>query len=53
MLDTSIFPFSHNVFKKPLSKGRQKSGLCGKGLSPKFGLENFLLSDKENQKSLQ
>ena len=30
---TSIFFFSHNVFKWHLSQGRQKSGLYGKGLS--------------------
>ena len=32
MLDTIIFSFSHNVFKKLLFQGRQKSELCGKGL---------------------
>ena len=32
MLVTSIFSFSHNVFKRLLSQGRQKSGLCGKEL---------------------
>ena len=30
MLVTSIFSFSHNVFKRLLSKGVKKSGLCGK-----------------------
>ena len=25
---TSIFSFSHKVFKRPLSKGRKKAGLC-------------------------
>ena len=32
MLVTSIFSFSHNVFKRFLFKGRRKSGLCGKEL---------------------
>ena len=32
MLVTSIFSFSQNVFKRLLSKGRLKLGLCGKGL---------------------
>ena len=32
MLVTSIFSFCHYVFKKLLFQGRQKSGLCGKGL---------------------
>ena len=33
MLVTSIFFFSHNVFKRLISQGRQKSGLCGKELT--------------------
>ena len=33
MLVTSIFFFSHNVFKRLLSWGREKSGLCGKELN--------------------
>ena len=33
MLVTSIFSFSHNVFKRPLSQGREKSELCGKELT--------------------
>ena len=32
MLVTSIFYFSHNVVKQPLSRNHQKSGLCGKEL---------------------
>ena len=32
MLVTRIFFFSHNVFKRLLSKGRSKLGLCGKDL---------------------
>ena len=35
MLVTSIFSFSHNVFKRLLLQGREKSGLCGKGLNRK------------------
>ena len=30
MLVTSIFSFSHNVFKSFLIHGRYKAGLCGK-----------------------
>ena len=29
---TSIFFFSHNVFRRPFPHGHQKSSLCGKGL---------------------
>ena len=29
---TSYFSFSHNVFKRPVSQGRQKVSLCGNGL---------------------
>ena len=32
MLVTSIFSFSHNVFRRPLSQARQKLGLFGKEL---------------------
>ena len=32
MLVTSIFSFSHNVFKRLLSQGRTNSWLRGKGL---------------------
>ena len=32
MLVTSIFSFSHNVFKRTPIQGRLKSGLCGKEL---------------------
>ena len=32
MLVTSIFSFSHNVFKRLLSWSRLQSGLCGKEL---------------------
>ena len=30
---TSIFLFSHSVFKSPLSQGDLKSGLCGERLN--------------------
>ena len=33
MLVTSFFSNSHNVFKRLLSQGPQKSGLCCKGLN--------------------
>ena len=29
---TSNFSFSHSVFKRPVSQGRQKVSLCGNGL---------------------
>ena len=32
MLVASIFSFSNNVFKRLLSQGHEKSGLCGKEL---------------------
>ena len=44
MLVTSIFSSTHNVFKRLLIQGRQKSGLCSKELnkskilSPRKGL---------------
>ena len=40
MLVTSIFSFSHNVFKRLLFQGREKSGLFGKELT-KLGIHNF------------
>ena len=36
MLVTSIFSFSHNVFKSHLFQGCQKSGLCGEELNDSF-----------------
>ena len=30
---TNIFPLYQNIFKRPLSRGRKMSGLCGKGFS--------------------
>ena len=33
LLVTSIFSFSHNVFKRLLFQGHEKSVLCGKGLN--------------------
>ena len=35
MLVSSIFSFSHNVFKRLVSQGRQKVSLCGNGLENK------------------
>ena len=32
LLVTSNFSFSHNVFKRLVSQGRQKASLCGNGL---------------------
>ena len=39
LLITSNFSFSHIVFKRPVSQGRQKVSLCGNGLT-------VLLNDK-------
>ena len=36
MLVTSIFSFSHNVFKRLLFQHHLMLGLCGKGLNPLF-----------------
>ena len=33
LLVTSNFPFSHSVFKRLTSQGRQKVSLCGNGLT--------------------
>ena len=33
LLVTSNFSFSHIVFKRPVSQGRQKVSLCGNGLT--------------------
>ena len=33
LLVTSNFPFSHSVFKRLVSLGRQKVSMCGNGLS--------------------
>ena len=38
MLVTSIFFFSHNVFKRLFPAVRQKSSLCGKGLTENISL---------------
>ena len=37
MLVTSIFFFSHNVFKRILSKDGERSGLCGEELTWSLG----------------
>ena len=52
MLVTSIFSFFHNVFKRLLPQGCQKSGLCGKGLKHNLGLENALINSLLNIKIL-
>ena len=36
LLVTSIFSFSHNVFKRLVSQGHQKVSLCGNGLNSKL-----------------
>ena len=50
MLVSSIFSFSHNVFKRLLFQGRQKLGLCGKELTH-YQLTNYLFCP--GQKHLQ
>ena len=37
LLITSNFSFSHSVFKRLVSQGRQKVSLCGNGLKKKPG----------------
>ena len=44
MLVTSIFFFSHNVFKRLLSQDRLKSGLCGKELTLNQNKKNLDVS---------
>ena len=41
MLVTSIFSFSHNVFKSSLFLGRSKLGLCGKELTHSHTMTPF------------
>ena len=41
MLVTSIFSFSHNLFKSPLSWGRKKSELCCKDLTHSHTMTPF------------
>ena len=36
LLVTSNFSFSHSVFKRHVSQGRQKVSLCGNGLNPNY-----------------
>ena len=51
MLVTSIFFFSHNVFKWLFAPVRQKLSLCGKGLIPKPELSQKQAIFKENLSS--
>ena len=44
MLVTSIFSFSHNVCKRLLFQGCQKSRLCGKGLTHSQTSPGFYMS---------
>ena len=46
MVINSIFPFSHNVFKRFLSHACYKSALCGKGLIKTFTKRQILDSSK-------
>ena len=41
---TSIFSFSHNVFKSILSQGCYRSGLCGKELTLSLLLINMVFN---------
>ena len=45
MLVTCIFSFSHNVFKRLFTQGRQKSGLYGKELKA-FADHNVIVAKK-------
>ena len=49
MLVTSIFSFSHNVFKRLLPQCHKKSGLCGKELTFKQTTKNL---DQSNLKTI-
>ena len=42
MLATSIFSFSHNVFKRSLSQGRKNPELRGKELKNHIGLHKLV-----------
>ena len=44
---TSNFSFSHSVFKRIVSQGRQKVSLCGNGLtlSQTTNLDSFILKE--------
>ena len=42
MLVTSIFSFSHNVFKRFLFQVRKNSGLCGKELEMFYAAFNII-----------
>ena len=47
MLVTSIFSFSHNVFKRFLSQGGYESGLYGKVLTSGTGEPNYQQINRE------
>ena len=51
VLVTSIFSFSHNVFKRPLSQTHQKASLCGNGLKQDFVI--FRLIDNSGIQSTE
>ena len=44
LLIMSNFSFSHSVFKRLVSKGRQKVSLCGYGLNEDLFSLSFLLA---------
>ena len=48
--NTSNFSFSHSVFKRPVSHGRQKVSLCGNGLT--FLWQNPDFNDPEKETSI-
>ena len=54
LLVTSNFSFSHSVFKRLVSQGRQKASLCGNGLNTKKNIKldrHFALQIGHNIKS--
>ena len=48
LLVTSNFSFSHSVFKRPVSQGRQKVSLCGNGLILRQNQVLLTLSEMTN-----
>ena len=47
LLVTSNFSFSHSVFKRLVSQGRQKVSLCGNGLTHNQTIFTFNDPEKE------
>ena len=45
---TSNFSFSHSVFKRLVSQGRQKASLCGNGLNKEGNVSNLSVRHAKN-----